>query len=229
MDDLQQSQKSKQVANSNKGGPHFDPQLIDSRQVPSDSAERNGYFLKRPFDILLSGFALLVLSPIFLMIAIIIKVTSPGPVFFRQERLGVNEKPFVILKFRSMRADSELTGPQFTATNDLRVTRIGKLIRKTSLDELPQLINILWGEMSLIGPRPYIGFELAESSEAIRQKRSGIRPGVSGLAQVSGRSKLTQSVAIDYDLEYVNQCSLSFDLKIILKTIKKVFYCEGTN
>lgn len=229
MDDLQQPRKIKQVPNSNTGGPHFDPRLIESSQSSSEATERNGYFLKRPFDFVLSGFALLILSPVFLVIAFIIKVTSPGPVFFRQERLGVREKPFVILKFRSMRSDSEATGPQFTTTNDFRVTRIGKFIRKTSLDELPQLINIFWGEMSLIGPRPYIGFELAESSTGARQKRSRIRPGVSGLAQVSGRSMLSQSAAIEYDLEYVDQCSFSFDLKIMIMTIKKVFFCEGTN
>ena len=229
MDDLNLSQKSSHVQNSIQGRPHFDPQLIKAEQSPSDSTEIAGYFLKRPFDFALSGLALLVLSPMFLVIALIIKFTSPGSVFFRQERLGYGEKPFMILKFRSMRSDSESTGPQFTTANDSRITGIGKFIRKTSLDEIPQLINIFRGEMSLIGPRPYVGFELAEASQASRQQRASIRPGVSGLAQVSGRSQLSQSAVIEFDLEYVEKCSLMLDLRILLKTIQKVSSCEGTN
>lgn len=229
MDDIHSSERTSQRKSSFKGGPHFDLQSINTIQSRSESVNQKGYFLKRSCDIFLSGIALVVLSPVFLVIAFIIKITSPGPVFFRQERLGVNEKPFVILKFRSMKSDSEVSGPQFTTTNDLRITKIGKLIRKTSLDELPQLINIFRGEMSLIGPRPYIGFELAESSPEVRKKRASVRPGVSGLAQVSGRSRLSQRAAIELDLTYVDQCSFRFDFKILLQTIKKVFFCEGTN
>lgn len=229
MDDLNLSQKSNQTQTSKQGGPHFDPQLIGANQSPPEFTDQTGYFLKRPFDILASSLALMILSPVFMVIALIIKCTSPGPVFFRQERLGRKEKPFVILKFRSMRTDSEATGPQFTATNDARITKIGKFIRKTSLDEIPQLINIFRGEMSLIGPRPYIGFELAEASQFSRQKRASVRPGVSGLAQVSGRSQLTQTAVIEYDLAYVEKCSLRFDLGIVFKTIQKVLACEGTN
>ena len=103
------------------------------------------------------------------------------------------------------------------------------MIRKTSLDELPQLINIFRGEMSLIGPRPYVGFELEETSAADRQRRAQVRPGISGLAQVSGRSQLSQEAVIEHDLNYVEKCSLKLDLKIIIETIKKVVACEGTN
>ncbi|MFH1302911.1 MAG: sugar transferase [Planctomycetota bacterium] len=229
MDDLNLSQKSSHTQTSRQGRPHFDPHLIEDDRRAADAVEKTGYILKRPLDVLLSGLALVMLSPVFLVIALIIKLTSPGPVFFRQERLGVKEKPFLILKFRSMRVDSEATGPQFTAANDSRITKIGKWIRKTSLDELPQLINIFRGEMSLIGPRPYIGFELTDASPAGRSKRASVRPGVSGLAQVSGRSQLSQSAVLEYDLEYIEKCSLRFDLSIVFKTIQKVLSCEGTN
>lgn len=229
MDDPNLSQELSYTKKTITRGPHFDPQLIKVDQSPSELSEIKGYFLKRPFDILLSGLALMILSPVFLVIALIIKKTSPGPVFFRQERLGVKEKPFMILKFRSMRSDSEATGPQFTTKNDLRITKIGKLIRKTSLDELPQLINIFRGEMSLIGPRPYVGFELADATKVDRQKRASIRPGISGLSQVSGRSQLSQEAVISLDLNYVEKSSLRLDLHIILKTIQKVLTCEGTN
>tara|TARA_R110002095_G_scaffold103660_1_gene90855 strand:+ start:9209 stop:9907 length:699 start_codon:yes stop_codon:yes gene_type:complete len=232
MDDLNLSQKSSPVPVSKQGRPHFDPHLMPadgSESTASDSFEKTGYFLKRPFDLLLSGLGLVILLPVFLVLAVIIKGTSAGPVFFRQQRLGLKEKPFMILKFRSMRSDSEATGPQFTAANDSRITKIGKLIRKTSLDELPQLINIFRGEMSLIGPRPYVGFELADAPQSSRAKRASIRPGVSGLAQVSGRSRLSQSAVLEYDLEYIEKCSLRFDLGIVFKTIQKVLFCEGTN
>ncbi|WP_298862732.1 sugar transferase [uncultured Gimesia sp.] len=229
MDDLNLSQKSSHAQNSIQGRPHFDPHLIKVEQCSTDGIEKTGYLLKRPIDFILSGLALVVLFPVFLTMALIIKLTSPGAVFFRQERLGVGEKPFMILKFRSMRSDSESTGPQFTSTNDSRITGIGKFIRKTSLDEIPQLINIFRGEMSLIGPRPYVGFELADVSQASRQQRASIRPGVSGLAQVSGRSQLSQSAVIEYDLDYVEKCSLMLDLRIVLKTIQKVISCDGTN
>tara|TARA_R110002111_G_scaffold144910_2_gene211325 strand:- start:197598 stop:198296 length:699 start_codon:yes stop_codon:yes gene_type:complete len=232
MDDLNLSQKSSHVPASKQGRPHFDPHLIAVDRSVSDTADsvgKTGYYLKRPLDLLLSGLALVMLLPVFLVLAAIIKGTSAGPVFFRQKRLGLKEKPFMILKFRSMRSDSEATGPQFTAANDSRITKIGKLIRKTSLDELPQLINIFRGEMSLIGPRPYIGFELADASQVSRVKRASVRPGVSGLAQVSGRSRLSQSAVLEYDLEYIEKCSLRFDFGIVLKTIQKVLFCEGTN
>ncbi len=231
MDDFKLSQTSTEKTNLSQGGLHFDPQLMKQHQ-DADASEtdvNSGYFLKRPFDLLLSSMALVILSPVFLLIASMIKLTSPGPVFFRQERLGVNEEPFLILKFRSMRSGSEKTGSQFTRSNDSRITPVGKLIRKTSLDELPQLINIFRGEMSLIGPRPYVGFELKDASPAIRARRSSVRPGISGLAQVSGRSALSQATVIEFDLNYVEQCSLWFDLKIVCRTLQKVIACDGSN
>lgn len=229
MDDFKLSQRSTEKPNLSQGGPHFDPQLVAQHQDTSGSDVNSGYYLKRPFDLLLSSMALVILSPVFLLIATMIKLTSPGPVFFRQQRLGVNEEPFLILKFRSMRSGSEKTGSQFTTSNDSRITPVGKLIRKTSLDELPQLINIFRGEMSLIGPRPYVGFELNDTSPAIRARRSSVRPGISGLAQVSGRSALSQETVIEFDLKYVEQCSLWFDFKIVCRTLQKVIACDGSN
>ncbi|WP_417388121.1 sugar transferase [Gimesia sp.] len=229
MDDFKLSQRSTEKLERSQGGPHFDPQLMAQSQAAAETGVKSGYFLKRPFDLVLSGLALVFLSPVFLLIACLIKFTSPGPVFFRQERLGVNEKPFLILKFRSMRTGSEKSGSQFTTVNDSRITPVGKLIRKTSLDELPQLLNVFRGEMSLIGPRPYIGFELKDASPSIREMRSSVRPGISGLAQVSGRSTLSQSTVIDFDIKYVEQCSLWLDFKIVCQTLQKVVTCDGSN
>lgn len=229
MDDLNLSKKTGKTHNSIQGQPHFDPRLMEVEGSPAAAIKNPGYLMKRPIDLFASGLALVILSPVFLMIALMIKVSSPGPVFFRQKRLGVGEKPFTILKFRSMSTDSTSTGPQFTSANDSRITGIGKIIRKTSLDEIPQLLNIFRGEMSLIGPRPYVGFELADVSQECRQQRACIRPGVSGLAQVSGRSRLSQNAVIDFDLDYVAKCSLSLDLWIVFKTIQKVIACDGTN
>ncbi|QDT27802.1 sugar transferase [Gimesia panareensis] len=229
MDEQRLSQSTNHSATRRSGGPHFDPRTMPQESAVVSQPVRTGYFCKRPCDLLLSGLALVSLSPVFLVISLLIKLTSPGPVFFRQQRLGLNEQPFTILKFRSMRAGSDKTGAQFTSANDNRITGIGKLIRKTSLDELPQLINIFRGEMSLIGPRPYIGFELEQATLEERRKRASVRPGVSGLAQVSGRSQLTQQAVIDFDLQYVAQCSFKFDVQILIQTIRKVIRCEGTN
>ncbi len=229
MDEQRLSQNTNHSATRRSGGPHFDPRAMPPEPATVSQQDKAGYFWKRPCDLLISGLALVALSPVLLAISLLIKLTSPGPVFFRQQRLGLHEQPFSIFKFRSMRVGSDKTGAQFTSANDNRITGIGKLIRKTSLDELPQLINIFRGEMSLIGPRPYIGFELEQATPEERRQRASVRPGVSGLAQVSGRSQLTQQAVIDFDLQYVEQCSLKFDFHILLQTIRKVIRCEGTN
>lgn len=229
MDEQRLSKSTRTSASRSSGGPHFDPRSMPAEPAAVSQKSSTGYFWKRPCDLLLSSLALVALAPVFLVISLLIKLTSPGPVFFLQKRLGLHEQPFTIYKFRSMRTGSDQSGARFTSDNDSRITGIGKLIRKTSLDELPQLINILRGEMSLIGPRPYIGFELENATPAERRKRASVRPGVSGLAQVSGRSRLAQQTIIDFDLQYVEQCSLKFDCQILLQTIQKVIRCEGTN
>lgn len=200
-----------------------------AQDAAGDSLPVRGYWLKRPFDILTAGTLLILLSPVFAAVALAIRLTSPGPILFRQRRLGVGERPFTILKFRSMRVDADRVGPGFTSAHDPRITPIGRILRKTSLDELPQLLNVFRGEMSLLGPRPYIGFELEAWSPEERRLRASVRPGISGLSQVRGRSQYTVAQIIASDLEYVDRCSLWLDLKLCVQTVTSVLRSRGTN
>ncbi|HBI92110.1 MAG TPA: sugar transferase [Terrisporobacter glycolicus] len=182
--------------------------------------------IKRGLDIIFS-LLLLIIGGIFLIImGLIIKIDSPGPVLFKQERLGLDGKVFKIYKFRSMCQGAEKKGTGvYSLKGDPRVTRAGKIIRATSIDELPQLINILKGEMSFIGPRPtltYHPWELEKYTEK-QVKRFELRPGVTGLAQINGRKDIPWDERIVYDVEYVEKISILLDLKILLKTIVKVF------
>ena len=181
-----------------------------------------GYPLKRAIDFTVALCLLVVSSPILAASALLVRISSPGPIFFRQTRLGLHERPFEIFKFRSMRVDAAQTGPAFTTAGDPRITRIGRLLRKTSLDELPQLLNVLRGDMSLFGPRPYVGFEMDGWPEELRSQRSAVRPGISGLAQVAGRSSLDPESTRRCDLEYVERCSLLFDIKLCWMTLVSV-------
>lgn len=190
-------------------------------------------FAKRMFDIIVSLLLLVVLSPVLLIVAVTVKLSSPGRVLYTQERIGLNGRPFRMLKFRSMRegADEELpdlldkqgTGeiPLFKIKNDPRVTPIGRFIRKYSIDELPQLLNVLDGSMSLVGPRPQIAAEVALYTDAAR-RRLLARPGMTGLWQVSGRSALDWDEAVRLDLYYVENWSVLADVGILLKTVKAV-------
>ena len=184
-------------------------------------------FFKRLFDILVSLMGLIITSPILIITSIAIKLESPGPVIFHQERLGLNGNVFKIFKFRSMCEGAE-KGGVYETKGDHRVTRIGKFIRKTSIDELPQFFNILKGEMSLIGPRPaltYHPWKYSEYSE--EQKRMFlVRPGVTGWAQVNGRKDVEWPRRIELNIEYVDNMSFFFDLKIFFKTILKVVKME---
>ena len=193
---------------------------------------------KRLFDVLASGCALMVLSPLLLAIAAAIKLTSPGPVFFTQLRYGHRNRPFRIFKFRTMHVQlSDKSGITQTVGNDPRVTLLGRVLRQTSLDELPQLINVLIGDMSLVGPRPHVpGMKAAsvkyEDLVPYYFQRHNIRPGITGLAQVSGcrGSTALASAAVsrvDYDLEYIERWSLWLDIKIIWRTIRHEFF-SGT-
>ncbi|SDX67533.1 sugar transferase [Litoreibacter albidus] len=177
---------------------------------------------KRAFDIALSGAALLLLSPLFLGLALFIKLRSPGPVFFRQTRVGLNGKEFSLLKFRSMHSN---TAPQPNASTtrraDSRVFRGGETIRKYKLDELPQILNVLLGDMSLIGPRPTVREDYDRMSLEQR-RRVSIRPGLSGLAQISGNTSLSWPERIVLDLEYINTLSIWTDARIILRTAKLI-------
>lgn len=187
-------------------------------------------FLKRIFDIFFSIFLIIILSPLLLLIAAVIKLTSQGPVIFKQNRLGKDGEEFEIYKFRTMVENAEDMGNGvYTLKDDPRVTTIGKILRKTSLDELPQLFNILKNEMSFVGPRPTLTYHPYEyqnySSE--QKKRFNVKPGVTGLAQLSGRKELPWEQRIEYDIEYVENYSFFYDLKLILKTIPKVLKMEA--
>lgn len=183
-------------------------------------------YVKRLLDLLISSFSLLILWPVFVVIAIFIKIDSKGRVFFKQERLGKDGEVFKIYKFRTMVENAENIGTGLsTFEGDPRVTKVGNLLRKTSLDELPQLINIIKGDMSLIGPRPPVPYSPKKYDEysEIQRKRFTVRPGITGLAQVNGRNSLTWEERIDFDVKYVKQLRFGLDLKILFLTIIRVF------
>ena len=192
---------------------------------------------KRVFDLAVTLTALVLLGPVFVTVAALVKATSPGPVFFRQERVGRDGEPFHMLKFRSMvsnaedlldelMADNEGSGPLFKMKSDPRVTAVGRFIRKTSLDELPQLINVLRNEMSLVGPRPALQAEMVEWEQDL-YARLQVKPGITGMWQVSGRSGTTFAEYTRLDLYYVHNWSLAVDLSILLRTIPAVVKSDG--
>jgi exopolysaccharide biosynthesis polyprenyl glycosylphosphotransferase len=185
--------------------------------------------IKRLFDFVVSMVFLLIASPVMLLLALLIKLDSRGPVFFRQTRVGLNGNPFMMYKFRSMIVDAESQGPYFTSANDSRITRTGRFLRKTSLDELPQLINVLFGDMSLVGPRPNVPVQFKEYTEDEWNKRNSVRPGITGLAQAKLRSAATPEQRTQLDLQYVEKASLWFDLAIILLTVKQVIWSREGN
>lgn len=192
---------------------------------------------KRAFDVAVAGTALVVASPVFLLLAALVRFTSPGPVFFRQERVGRHGEPFKMLKFRSMVENAEdlLDGLQdknendgalFKMAADPRITKIGGFLRKTSLDELPQLINVVRNDMSLVGPRPALQSEMAAWDPEL-YSRLQVQPGITGMWQVSGRSETTFSEYSRLDLYYVHNWSLAVDLSILAKTLPAVLRSEG--
>lgn len=178
---------------------------------------------KRIFDILFAIILLVICAIPMIVSAILIKINDGGPVIYKQKRIGKNLKPFYMYKFRTMSTKrKELDG---TMTHDQMVTKVGKFLRKTSIDELPQLINVLKGEMSFIGPRPWMeDYYFFFTNE--QKKRNNVIPGISGLAQVKGRNGITIFQKIDYDLEYVKNANILLDIKIIFWTIQKVFTRE---
>lgn len=187
------------------------------------AATKTNLFLKRLIDIITALFVLAVLSPVIMAIILAIKLTSPGEVIYRQKRLGFHGKVFDLLKFRSMVKNAEHIGSgMFLEANDARITPIGKLIRKTGLDELPQLINVLWGEMSIVGPRPAPVFHL-EIYNQEQIKRLSVKPGITGWAQVNGRVALYWPQRIELDLWYIENYSLWLDLSICFKTALTIF------
>lgn len=188
--------------------------------------------LKRLVDIVGSLVGIILLSPILLLISLMIKLTSKGPVLFRQERLGKNGATFKILKFRTMVVGAEKIGDGLTvkSESDSRITKIGALLRKTSLDELPQLINVLIGEMSLVGPRPpvtYFPYEGYNNYPNWAKKRFTMQPGVTGLTQVTVRNSVPWDDRIKVDNKYIDSFTIFIDLKIIIQTILKMFKSEN--
>lgn len=186
------------------------------------------HYMKRFFDIILSALAILVFSWLFIILAIIIKGTSKGPIFFKQKRVGRDKTYFNILKFRTMRIDTPKDVPTHLLTDpEQYITTIGKFLRKTSLDELPQLFNILVGDMAIVGPRPALWNQEDLIAERDLYDANAVRPGLTGLAQVSGRDELPIPIKARYDGEYVDNISLMKDIVLICKTIGSVLKHDG--
>jgi lipopolysaccharide/colanic/teichoic acid biosynthesis glycosyltransferase len=178
--------------------------------------------VKRLLDIVLSLLAVIVLLPVFVVIVIAIRLSSKGPAVFKQERAGRDGKPFVFYKFRTMKSDVDPFGASPKSGEDSRLTRVGRFLREYSLDELPQLLNILKGDMSVVGPRPLYVSQMAEWNKR-QKKRLLVKPGLTGLAQISGRGELTREQKLELDVKYVETANFSTDIKIILATIAQVF------
>ncbi len=189
------------------------------------------HFFKRLLDFALGLIAIIILSPVMLIICLSIKLTSSGPIFFLQERVGKNQKVFKIYKFRTMVVNAEHIGDGLSVKEgtDPRITKIGRFLRKTSLDELPQLFNILKGDMSIIGPRPpvtYHPYNVGEYDD-YKKQRFNVRPGLTGLAQAEVRNSATWDERIEYDVKYVQHITFMNDLKVILKTINTVLKSDN--
>jgi Undecaprenyl-phosphate glucose phosphotransferase len=193
--------------------------LIDMRATPLDNVALSS--VKRLMDIIVSALGLILLSPLFIVTAVGVKLSSPGPVFFTQERVGLNKRPFQMLKFRSMRVNDE-SNTAWSTDNDPRKTRFGSFIRKYSIDELPQLINVLRGDMSLVGPRPEIPFYVEQFKETVPLYliRQQVRPGITGWAQVHDlRGNTSIEARVKYDIWYIENWSLGLDILILARTV----------
>ncbi|MBK6919808.1 MAG: sugar transferase [Deltaproteobacteria bacterium] len=214
----------------------FDMPMIGLSRVPTSQGR---LLTKRVLDIVGSTIAILFAAPVMLAVAIAIRIESKGPVLFKQVRSGRNGRKFVMLKFRSMCTDAEakldalqhlneMDGPVFKIKHDPRITRVGRFIRKTSLDELPQFFNVLFGDMSLVGPRPPLPSEVAKY-EAWQRRRLSVRPGITGMWQVSGRNGIDFAQWMKLDLDYIDSWSLWLDLKILFRTLPAVLLRSGAS
>ncbi len=214
---------------------------VHAGHLPALALRQVDRFAKRAFDVVVAVLALVLLSPVLLAAAIAIKLDSPGPVLFRQERVGYLGRRFRIAKLRTMQADADpafhiarlqrvATGEADSKANateiDPRITRLGRFLRKTSIDELPQLWNVLWGEMSIVGPRPAIVYEV-ELYPELYQPRLLVPPGITGLWQITGRGRTNLQEMLVLDLEYIERHSFLYDLKIICRTIPVVLFGKG--
>ena len=181
-------------------------------------------YIKRILDFIISLLAIIILSPILLIVALLVRIKLGSPVIFKQERPGLHEKIFILYKYRTMTDEKDEEGNLLP--DEVRLTKFGKLLRSTSLDELPELFNILKGDMAIVGPRPLLVKYLPLYNEH-QKHRHDVRPGFSGYAQVNGRNSITWEERFDLDVEYVNRISLLVDMKIIIKTVKVVLFREG--
>lgn len=209
--------------------------VINIRYVPLSN--NGNKVIKRTMDLIGSVCGIVIISPLMLILAALVKISSPGPVIFKQERVGLHGKPFYMYKFRSMYVnadgklkemmkDNEQTGHAFKIKNDPRITRTGKWIRRFSIDELPQLINIIKGDMSIVGPRPILTFQMEECSQYERQ-RLVVQPGLTCYWQIGGRADVTWEEWVELDLDYIEDMSLWTDIKMIVKTIPAVLSGDG--
>jgi len=222
----------------------FEAKIRNGRKYEPDpvthaaTSEANTFTAKWVFDFTVALISLIIVTPLLLVIAILIKLTSPGPVFFVQKRVGLNKRIFSIVKFRTMAADAEqrireiehlneASGAVFKMKNDPRVTRIGRFLRRASIDELPQLFNVLKGDMSMVGPRPLPLRDYKRFSEDAERRRFSVRPGITCLWQVHGRSKIPFEEWMELDLRYVDQWSIWLDLQILFRTIPAVLRGSG--
>lgn len=204
-------------------------QIKSNFQFPVQDNTNTGIYrkyVKRLLDILISLLAIIILLPVLFIITVAVRVKIGSPVLFMQERPGLNEKVFTLYKFRTMTNERDDSGELLP--NHIRLTKFGRLLRLTSCDELPELFNILKGDMSLIGPRPLL-IEYLPLYNKEQKRRHCVRPGLSGLAQVNGRNAISWEEKFNYDIEYVENLSFLLDLKIMAKTIFKVFTREGVN
>ncbi|PFD99338.1 sugar transferase [Priestia megaterium] len=185
---------------------------------------------KRMVDIVISFVALVVLLPVILLFALIVMIETPGSPFFLQERLGQNGRAFTIMKLRSMYSDAEKNGAQWAVKNDSRVTKVGKLIRQTRIDELPQLWNVLKGDMSIVGPRPERAVFIEEFQKTLPafSQRLAVKPGLTGWAQINGGYELTPAEKLELDLYYIQHTNIRFDVKIMIKTLRVIVTGDGS-
>ena len=221
-----------------------------AERLIAGEAESAGYAGKRTFDCFFAALALLVLAPLLLLVALVIALESPGPPIYRQKRLGRGGVPFTFYKFRSMWSDVDdrihrdfvlglirdgdaqpappgSRANPYKLSGDARITRVGRFIRKTSIDELPQLFNVLRGDMSLVGPRPPLPYEAANYEPWHLRRILGIQPGLTGLWQVEGRSRVGFNEMVRMDLRYLRKCSFGLDLRILVRTVRVVLTCYG--
>ncbi|WP_434024440.1 sugar transferase [Neobacillus mesonae] len=186
-------------------------------------------YVKRAYDLLLAAVGIIITLPIVVLFAILIVMETPGSPFYIQERMGKNGKCFKLIKLRSMRMDAEKEGAKWAEKNDPRITNVGAFIRKTRIDELPQLLSVLKGDMSIIGPRPERPMFTEKFNKEIKgfKNRLLVKPGITGLAQVNGGYEMTPREKLQYDLEYIQNLTFSLELKIIIKTFKVIVTGEG--